>query len=171
MNISATIIALAVALFPCVGDLVRAADNESAESRNIGLDPDQPEIMAFIQYLKSGGVVLERDHPRIGVWWRVAGLPADSQIVVSVRTLPPGLSEQQMRDALLPISLAYMLNPHARLAMSYPPSRGVGAAGQPLWDNPTASRLANLFVQYRPSEDKREAEPSHPLDARKDARK
>ncbi|MBX9689322.1 MAG: hypothetical protein K2X27_21615 [Candidatus Obscuribacterales bacterium] len=106
---------------------------------NEGLNPNQAQVRALIEYFVKNGLRLEHSDAS---YWR---LPvADQELRVSIRTFPRLATEQQMRSALLRINLAYILNADAKMAMSYPVSKPENARM-----HETAERLKNLFLAYR----------------------
>jgi hypothetical protein len=116
---------------------------------NAGLDPKNPRILALVDYLEGHDVELVHDSAG---WWRVTR-PATPglDVRVSLRSFPENASAYQMRDALTRINLAYLLNPGAGVAMSYPGFRG--ARPGTITDVRIAelqSRLERLFQAYRP---------------------
>jgi hypothetical protein len=117
---------------------------------NAGLDPKNPRILALVDFFEAQGVELVHDSAG---WWRVTPPPTSGlDVIVSLRSFPENASAYQMRDALARINLAYLLNPDARVAMSYPGLRGArpGArADLPLIQ--LQKRLERLFQEYRPA--------------------
>ena len=116
---------------------------------NAGLDPKNPRILALVDHLETHGVELVHDSAG---WWRVTR-PATPglDVRVSLRSFPENASAYQMRDALTRINLAYLLNPGARVAMSYPGFRGARPGA--ITDVRIAqlqTRLERLFQAYRP---------------------
>jgi hypothetical protein len=79
-------------------------------------------------------------------------------MVVHIRSFPAAATEARMREALNNISLAYMLNAPARLAMSYAHYQGSNrdpgreSRGNELENNRNrfGSRLEQLFLRYTP---------------------
>lgn len=119
---------------------------------NAGLDPQNQRIVALVAHFEAHGIKLVHER---GGWWRVTR-PAnlDSDVIVSLRSFPEGASADQMRNALMQINLAYLLNAPAHVAMSYPSVRGAGPGAL------TEARfvtLKRLFQEYQPP-----AKPSAP---------
>jgi hypothetical protein len=117
---------------------------------NAGLDPTNPRILGLVAHFEANGIHLVHDR---GGWWRVTQ-PAspDFEVMVSLRAFPEGASVNQIEEALTQINLAYLLNPMARVAMSYPSIRG----GRP--ETVKDARfirlkveLERLFHEYRPA--------------------
>ena len=103
-------------------------------------------IDAFVRYLDGRGITLRRD--RDG-WWRVERPRSDGyDVIVALRTFPPTASEEQMREQLTRVRLAFVLNPRARLAMSYPSARGTLPDGARLDDLAVRRELLRLFSEY-----------------------
>jgi hypothetical protein len=103
-------------------------------------------IGAFVRYLAGRGITLRRD--RDG-WWRVERPHTDGyDVIVSLRTFPPTAGEDEMRKLLTQVSLAFVLNPRARLAMSYPSARGKLPDGTSLGDLRVRRELLRLFSEY-----------------------
>jgi len=112
-------------------------------------------VKAVVAHFAKHGIKLQRDERGE---WLVADPKADGyDVVVHMRTFPPGATEQEMRDTLRQINLAYMLNVPARVAMSYPGLRGTDRAKKlPKIDQvPVAAKLESLFKEYRPEEPKK----------------
>jgi hypothetical protein len=110
-------------------------------------------IEDLLTYFHNHGIVLEKDE-HMSFWWTVTW-PAggDFRVAVALKSFPLSENEQQMREELLPISLAYILNAPAHLAMSYPGLRGTtpNSAIQSPGDEATMKKLQDLFECYRPS--------------------
>ena len=116
---------------------------------NAGLDPKNPRILALVDYFEAQGVELVHDSAG---WWRVTR-PATPglDVIVSLRSFPENASPYQLRDALTRINLAYLLNPGARVAMSYPGLRGARPkATTDVRIRELQTRLERLFQAYRP---------------------
>lgn len=115
-------------------------DEISKEVLNQGLDPRQAQITAFIDYLKQNGVKIS--HQESGYW--LVDLEAGDTAKVSIRTFPRHSSAAQMSTALTRINLPYILNPEAKMAMSYPTGG---------FKNPSSKKIAEelekLFMEYR----------------------
>ena len=112
-------------------------------------------VKAVVAHFAKHGIKLQRDERGE---WLVADPKADAyDVVVHLRTFPPGTTEQEMRDTLKQINLAYMLNVPARVAMSYPVLRGNDRAMKlPKLDQvPVVAKLESLFKEYRPEEPKK----------------
>jgi hypothetical protein len=117
--------------------------------------PDDAPIKAVVAHFAKNGVKLRKDE---GSWWVVADPKGDGyEVIVALRTFPAGATEQQMRDELKRINLAFMLNAPARVAMSHPGLRAVDPARKPprLDQVPVAAKLETLFKAYRPPEPQR----------------
>ena len=76
------------------------------------------------------------------------------EVIVSLKTFPPGTSEKDMQANLSMIALAHMLNVPSRLAMSHPGLQISDPMKKaPKLDNiPVVAKLAKLFKEYRPPE-------------------
>jgi len=114
-------------------------------------DPDGESD--FIAYLRSHGIVAERDLSSGSDDWRVVR-PATKgySVVFYLLLLPLDATEEQMHNVLNQINLGTMLNAPAHLAMSHPSYRAtkVPAAGFPNAEqDPTCKRLEELFKQYK----------------------
>jgi hypothetical protein len=117
--------------------------------------PDDAPIKAVVAHFAKNGVKLEPDERG---WWVVADPKGDGyQVDVHLRTFPAGATEQEMRDELKKINLAYLLNAPARVAMSHPGLRVTDATKKPprLDQLPVAAKLEKLFKDYRPPEPKK----------------
>ena len=88
---------------------------------NAGLYPNDPRIGAFVSWLKNEGVTLQYIEQSNGHEWKVARPTISDQydVTFSIRTFPEWATENQMRDGIRTINLAYILNSRAHLAMSY----------------------------------------------------
>jgi hypothetical protein len=117
---------------------------------NAGLDPENPRILALVDYFETKGIQLVHDR---GGWWRVTRPPTPKvDVIVSLRSFPESASAYQMRDALTRINLAYLLNAGARVAMSYPGLRGARpGAITDVRIVQLQTRLERLFQEYRPA--------------------
>ena len=114
--------------------------------------PEEAPIKALVAHFAKNGVKLEADK---NGWWVVAEPKAEGyQVIVTLRTFPPGASEKDMQAALRMIALAHLLNAPARLAMSRPGLRITDPTKQPpkLDQIPVAAKLQKLFKEYRPLE-------------------
>ena len=98
-----------------------------------GLDPNDPQVLAFVQYLAEHGLILKYGPKR---YWDVS----NAEFSVCIRALPTWATEEEMQRALFQINLAYRLNAKAHIAMSYPIGEQSG---------PTQERLETLFQSYR----------------------
>ena len=109
--------------------------------------PPEPseEIKDFVAYAEKNGVKMERGE---GNWWVVA--KGDGwEVVVSLKSFPAGTTEKEMRETLMTINLAHMLNAPTRLAMSHPSMRLTNPAKKPK-EVPAAAKLEKLFKDYAP---------------------
>jgi len=110
-------------------------------------------ISDLLASFREHGIELEKDD-ELSFWWTVTR-PAggDFRVAVALKSFPLSENEQQMREELLPISLAYILNAPAHLAISYPSLRGTtpNSTIQSPGDEATMKRLQTLFERYRPS--------------------
>ena len=116
---------------------------------------DDSPIKAVVAYFAKNGVPLQKD--KDGFWWVVTDPKAEGyEVTVSLRTFPAKATEQEMRNELRRINLAYRLNARARVAMSYPGLRGTRPESKPppLDQVPVAAKLEKLFKEYRPPETK-----------------
>ena len=111
-------------------------------------------IPLFVDYLGRNGIVLEEDR-ELSFWWKVAGGPSEEpyDVVVALKSFPPDQTPAGMETELLGVSLAFLLNAPARLAMSYPSLRGryPGVIDEPppdLESLPVAKELLRLFKAY-----------------------
>jgi hypothetical protein len=110
-------------------------------------EPSQ-EVKDFVEYAGKNGVKLERGEG--SNWWVVA--KGDGyEVVVSLRSFPAGTTEKDMRDKLMTINLAHMLNAPQRLAMSRPGLRLSDPAKKPKDEIPAAAKLEKLFKEYSPA--------------------
>ena len=104
------------------------------------------EIKDFVAYAEKNGVKMERGE---GNWWVVA--KGDGwEVVVSLKSFPAGTTEKEMRETLMTINLAHMLNAPTRLAMSRPSMRISDPAKKPKDGNPAGAKLEKLFKNYAP---------------------
>jgi len=119
--------------------------------------PPEPEkhdpIDDLLVYFRDHGIELEKDE-HMSSWWTVIR-PAggDFRVSVALKAFPLSENEQQMREELLPISLAHILNAPTHLAMSYPGLQGTtpDSAIHSPGDEATMKKLQVLFERYRPS--------------------
>jgi hypothetical protein len=72
--------------------------------------------------------------------------------LVSLKSFPPSAIEQQMQKELMGISLAFILNAPAHIAMSYPGLRGTrpDSVQRSPEDEVTSKKMIDLFKRYRP---------------------
>jgi hypothetical protein len=113
-------------------------------------------ILGLVPHFEANGIHLVHDR---GGWWRVTQLAnPDFEVIVSLRAFPEGASVNQIEEALTQINLAYLLNPRARVAMSYPSLRGArpGAARDARFIR-LKLELERLFREYRPAPAKPDA--------------
>jgi mannose-6-phosphate isomerase-like protein (cupin superfamily) len=85
---------------------------------NAGLDPGNHRIVSLVTHFGTHGIKLVHER---GGWWRVtqtANLEYD--VLVSLRAFPESATADQIRNALMQINLAYLLNAPAHVVMSYP---------------------------------------------------
>ncbi len=122
-------------------------DNASLDA---GVDPKNPRVLRLVDYFEAQGIQLV---PDTGGWWRVTRpVTPDLDVIVSLRSFPENASAYQLGDALTRINLAYLLNPDARVAMSYPGLRGARpGAITDLRIRDLQTRLERLFQEYRPA--------------------
>jgi hypothetical protein len=110
-----------------------------------GQDPKDERIVALVSYLGRNGIKLALDK-KYG-WRLVEPKHTDGVIRVSIRSMPPPASEEQMRFGL-DINLYYELNVEAQLALSrliFTDSKeGKAPAG-------LESKLLRLFHDYKPA--------------------
>jgi hypothetical protein len=119
------------------------------------LVPDDTPVKVFVAHLAKNGIKLERTEDG---WWVVADPKGDGyQVVVHMQAFPANVTEQQMRDYLKQINLAFMVNAPARIVMSHPGLRATDPAKKPIRvdDVPVAAKLEKLFKEYRPPESKK----------------
>lgn len=127
---------------------------------NVGLDPRDARIVAFVAWLKQKGVTLEyveNAEDNGGNWRFIKPQTSDDYLVAfSIRSLPPWASSEQMREAL-DINLKYMLNASEHLAMSHAMTSGTHPDAQlPKTDDelpkfhgvPVSKVVEELFGQY-----------------------
>jgi len=105
---------------------------------NAGLDPDSPRIQAFVGYLRTAGMTIE--YVASDRSWHAG---RHGEVKMSIRTLPGWATEDEMKNALQQINLAYMLSPRAHIAMSYPSYSARSASA-----SNTASGVVKLFKSY-----------------------
>jgi hypothetical protein len=113
-----------------------------------------PQIKAFVAYLTKNGITLTQTPDE---WWVVTD-PKEKgvEVIVHLRSFPLTATEKEMRDVLMTINLAYILNPEAHLAMSYPGFRATDIAMIPKPAQvPTVAMLKTLFNTYAPPEPKK----------------
>src|SRR5262245_62265220 len=80
---------------------------------------DDALIKAIIAHFAKNGVKLEKE--RAGNWWVVTHPKGDGyEVIVTWRTFPVKVTEEEMRAELMQINLAFLLNAPARVAMSHP---------------------------------------------------
>ena len=105
---------------------------------NAGLDPESPRVQAFVAYLRSAGMMIE--YVASDRSWHAG---RHGEVTLSIRTLPDWATEDEMKNALQQINLAYMLSARAHLAMSYPSHSARSASA-----SRTTSDLMRLFRSY-----------------------
>jgi hypothetical protein len=104
------------------------------------------EIKDFVAYAAKNGVKLERGES--SSWW-IVEKGEGYEVVVSLRSFPAGTTEKDMREKLMTINLAHMLNAPARIAMSRPGLRLADPQKKPK-EIPAAAKLEKLFKDYAP---------------------
>ena len=116
--------------------------------------PDETAIKAVIAHFEKHDVKLQKDR---GNWWVVADPKGEGyEVRVAFRTFPAKATEQEMRDELKTINLAFTLNASARVAMSKPGLRATDVEKLPSLDKvPVVAKLEKLFEKYRPPEPKK----------------
>jgi hypothetical protein len=117
--------------------------------------PDDAPVKAVVAHFAKHGVMLHKEDK--GNWWVVTDPKGNGyEVIVALRTFPAKATEKEMRHELSMISLAFMLNAPARVAMSHPGLRSTDPATKlPKLDQvPVAARLEKLFKEYRPPEPK-----------------
>jgi hypothetical protein len=113
----------------------------------LALADARARIQAFARYLSGRGITLVEEPDAS---WRVERPVADGYVVVvRFRVYPPMATEEQMREDLSRINLAFKLNVGAQLAMSYPSVRGAMPAGSRLDDVPVRRALLEALDAYR----------------------
>ena len=108
-------------------------------------EPSQ-EIKDFVAYAEKNGVKLERGE---GDNWWIVEKGDGYEVVVSLKSFPAGTTEKEMREKLMTINLAHMLNAPTRLAMSRPGLRLSDPEKKPK-EIPAAAKLEKLFKDYAP---------------------
>jgi hypothetical protein len=121
-----------------------------------GPNREPPRILGLVAHFEAHGIHLVHDR---GGWWRVTQQAnPDFEAMVSLRAFPEGASVNQIEEALTQINLAYLLNPKARVAMSYPSIRG--ARPETVKDARFIRlkvELGRLFREYQPASAKPDA--------------
>ena len=113
----------------------------------LALADARARIQVFVRYLAGRGITLVEE-PEAS--WRVDRPVADGYVVVvRFRVYPPMATEEQMREDLVHVNLAFRLNAGARLAMSYPSVRGAMPPGTRLDDLPVRRALLQALDDYR----------------------
>ena len=127
---------------------------------DLELDPKDERIVALVAWLKRQGAALEYVE---GGEWRVTEprISDEYEVVFHIRSFPPEASEEQMRQAVKNVNLAYMLNAPAHLAMSYAGFRGKHPEAKlPKSDEelpkvggvPITKAVERWFVEYKPDD-------------------
>jgi hypothetical protein len=107
---------------------------------------------ALASYFLRHGIELKPDG-QLSHWWIVTRPAAgDFRVAVALRSFPLSATEQQMEDELMGISLAFILNAPAHIAMSYPGLRGTrpDSVQRSPADEVTSKKMIDLFERYRP---------------------
>ncbi len=107
-------------------------DSDIPENWN---DPQHPDVLALVAYLREQGLALKFD--ATNGEWQLPFSQAEPEVSVSLRAFPRGASRLQVRYWASHINLAFLVNAHNHLAMSYPPESTVG------------TRLKEAFLGYR----------------------
>lgn len=125
----------------------------SASGNDPAPAPDDAPIKAVLAHFADNGIKMRKDD---GNWWVVADPKGDGyEVIVAFRTFPANATEAQMWDELKPISLAFLLNAPARVAMSCAGLRSLDLVKRPpkLDQVPVVAKLEKLFKEYRPPEE------------------
>lgn len=116
-------------------------------TRNSRPDP----VASVVAYFRANGIELEED-AQLSNWWIVARPSAgDFRVSVAFRSFPPSSTEQQMREELLTISLGFILNAPAHVAMSYPGHQGTRPDAVLISPEAEATKkkLIDLFERFK----------------------
>jgi hypothetical protein len=128
-------------------------------TRRLDQDPENEQIRRFVEYLASIGFRFRYDVER-REWQTAEPLVGLYAIRFSIGAFSPDSTLREMQMALMPINLAFGLNPDAHLAMSKPSlvrltpnetdPRELGDALKSAPFQQAQDRLMHAFLDYRP---------------------
>jgi len=111
------LVALGLGLSVAGGPSVPAAPLELSVI-NAGLDPKNPKIVKLVAHFQANGIRLE--HDGVSAWRVTQPAIPKFNVNISLRAFPDSASAEQMQDSFALMSLGYLLNAKAHVAMSYP---------------------------------------------------